>query len=83
MKIKKYIALNDFKGYLRAHGLSYRQVCSKTGMRVQTFSDVLNGYSPVSTVFIAEVCNAIGVPDNRIVEFFLPGMLRNETKEAS
>lgn len=83
MKQQKYEQLNELKGFLRARQLSYRQVSALLDMRVQTFSNILNGYSEVNTTFIAKMCNTLDIPEDKVIEFFLPGMLRNETKDSA
>lgn len=55
---------NNFKGFIRANGLTYKDIASTLGITISTVSMKINGYSDFYLNEIALLKNKYGAPDN-------------------
>ena len=49
------------KDYLEEHGISQTWLAKKTGMKVKTVNDMVNGNRKVSAIDLAKISKALGI----------------------
>lgn len=69
-KEKRYPTLYKIKGRIKEKGETYRTLSRKTGIKLNTLSDKINGYSLFDIVEAGNICIVLSIPPEQIPIFF-------------
>jgi len=81
-KKRKYPELTALKGRIREKKTSYRKLAQYLGIAVNTLSDKINGFYPISCPEMEKMAEFLDIEPKDIAKFFLPTYCKTQQKTA-
>ena len=81
-KKRKYPELTALKGRIREKKTSYRKLAIDLGIAVNTLSDKINGFYPVTGPEIERLAMVLDISPKDIANFFMPSYCKTHRETA-